>query len=194
LTEDSDFDISDSVVMGDVQQNITTNLNITNNPKDASPHLSCPECGIVGGVVSLIPCSDESCHNKFCNFCHPECRWTTIVRDPYESSGVGSIKANTARFDSGEGLGPFCKHCMNEQMVRWEEKHYYWWQGKKLSETFRYAIGCTVFLVIIALFWGGEGAAIWAIPTAVTWMFYFKNKTQYDTMTLHLEPKEDPLF
>jgi hypothetical protein len=85
--EDSSVRISDSVVMGDVQQNIT---------KIQQSGNSCPSCGTSGNIRLMI-CRSINCESKFCDLCHPISRY---------------FEGDAIRFDSGKGEGPFCKGCM----------------------------------------------------------------------------------
>ena len=83
--EKTGIDISDSVVMGDVQQNILKT--------------ECPSCS--ASNVKVMKCQDEQCTSiQFCELCHINCR--------YSSGGV-------LRFDSGKGSGPFCSVCILEK-------------------------------------------------------------------------------
>ena len=90
VVRDSGLNINDSVVMGDVQQNIT------NIQQSVTPGVPCPRCGVVN--ARIIHCSIPICRNQFCGLCHPICRWS--------ESGV-------SRFDSGKGHGPYCRTCMD---------------------------------------------------------------------------------
>ena len=93
------MNISDSVVMGDVQQNIT------NVQQHISSSNTCPRCEAIN--VRVVSCSMPHCDNQFCELCHPLCRWTP--------EGVG-------RLDSGLGKGPFCGLCMEVQVEQWENE------------------------------------------------------------------------
>ena len=44
-----------------------------------------------------MKCQEIQCGKRFCELCHPECRYS---------------KGNSFRFDSGKGLGPFCRKCI----------------------------------------------------------------------------------
>ena len=96
MTEDSGVRISDSVVMGDVKQNIT------NIQQHIGSSISCTRCDAIN--VRIFGCSSPDCKNHFCEVCHPNCKWTEEGAD---------------RFDS-EGHGPFCGHCMDLQLLQWE--------------------------------------------------------------------------
>ena len=106
MAEDTGIDISDSVVMGGVQQNIT---NVRSDNRE------CSSCGATNVVI--MKCQEENCTASFCQICHPYCRFFAIL-------GV-------LRFDSGEGTGPFCETCLKpmeqgrreyEQLVRMEQR------------------------------------------------------------------------
>ena len=99
MAEDSGVSIADSVVMGDVQQNIT------NVQQHISSTNICPRCEAIN--VRVVRCSMPKCDNQFCELCHPFCRWTP--------DGVG-------RLDSGLGKGPFCGLCMEVQLEQWENE------------------------------------------------------------------------
>ena len=116
-----DLNLSDSVVMGNVEQKIT-------HISDTSPP-SCPECGVVSGVIRVIPCSDEYCDNRFCDLCHPDCRYIDFTPSTYGRDFDGYI--TLGRFDSGEGVGAICELCINEIMEDAESEHIIWWQGEK---------------------------------------------------------------
>jgi len=96
LTEEkTGIGISDSVVMGDVQQNI---LKIG----------ECPSCSASGGVT-VMKCQNKQCTSiKFCNSCHRNCRYS---------------EGTTRRFDSGAGSGPFCSGCLTAKLTQfdWEK-------------------------------------------------------------------------
>ena len=88
--------ISDSVVMGDVQHNVT------NVQQHISTGIECPRCDSKN--VRIMGCSTPNCKSQFCELCHPECRWSINGR---------------SRFDSGHGRGPFCGLCMDRHMDDW---------------------------------------------------------------------------
>jgi hypothetical protein len=44
-----------------------------------------------------MKCQEIQCGKRFCELCHPECRYS---------------KGSSFRFDSGKGLGPFCSKCI----------------------------------------------------------------------------------
>jgi len=94
LTEEKPgIDISDSVIMGDVQQNI---LKID----------ECPNCSATN--VKVLKCQDKRCTTiKFCELCHLNCR--------YEMG-------NVLRFDSGRGAGPFCSECLSVKIFAHGER------------------------------------------------------------------------
>ena len=172
MTGDSDL-VSDSVVMGNVEQNIT-------NVFDSS-HLSCPECGVVSSVISVMLCSTKNCNNQFCDLCHPDCRWIDLT-----NGYVG-------RFDSGDGVGPFCELCMSEQMEEMDLELMFWRQGKKLFNARLFAIGITVLLGIVVYFnltlipSNYICSLVIAIPTFISWMRLFLNKSRYNRIALYLE-------
>jgi hypothetical protein len=91
LTEEkTGIGISDSVVMGDVQQNI---LNIG----------ECPSCSASGGVT-IMKCQNKQCTSiKFCNSCHRNCRYS---------------EGRVTSFDSGAGAGPFCSGCLTDKITQ----------------------------------------------------------------------------
>ena len=93
LTEEkTGIGISDSVVMGDVQQNI---LKIG----------ECPSCSASGGVT-VMKCQNKQCTSiKFCNSCHRNCRYS---------------EGTTRRFDSGAGSGPFCSGCLTAKITQFD--------------------------------------------------------------------------
>ena len=93
LTEEkTGIGISDSVVMGDVQQNI---LKIG----------ECPSCSASGGVT-VMKCQNKECTSiKFCNSCHRNCRYS---------------EGTTRRFDSGAGSGPFCIGCLTAKLTQFD--------------------------------------------------------------------------
>mgnify|MGYP004293905041 CR=1 FL=1 len=61
--------ISDSVVMGDVQQNITDTI--------------CPACG--ASNVRVMMCQDDTCESKFCEICHKDSRHLKWKRMSFDS-------------------------------------------------------------------------------------------------------------
>ena len=104
---DSGVQISDSVVMGDVQQNITT-IHQSDN--------SCPSCGTSGNIRIMV-CKTTDCGNKFCDFCHPDCRFRIISSKRQAQYRMGHAyqftpKTERYRFDSNEGDGPCCEECI----------------------------------------------------------------------------------
>jgi hypothetical protein len=86
-------DISDSVIMGDVQQNI----------------LKTDECSSCSSSnVKVLKCQEKQCTSiNFCELCHLNCR--------YEMGEVW-------RFDSGRGAGPFCSECLSAKIVSYNEQ------------------------------------------------------------------------
>ena len=87
--EKTGIDISDSVVMGDVQQNILkTDV--------------CPSCS--ASNVRVMKCQEVGCTSKqFCELCHINCRYS---------------EGSSTRFDSGVGLGPFCSECLAAKITQ----------------------------------------------------------------------------
>ena len=68
------MNISDSVVMGDVQQNITDT--------------TCPACG--ASNVRVMQCQDVNCESKFCEICHKNSRhlgWERLSFDSGKGEG-----------------------------------------------------------------------------------------------------------
>ena len=92
LTEEKmGIGISDSVVMGDVQQNI---LKIG----------ECPSCS--ASNVKVMKCQDKQCTSKkFCELCHANCRYS---------------EGRVTRFDSGAGSGPFCSGCLTAKITQFD--------------------------------------------------------------------------
>ena len=72
LTEDSAANISDSVIIGDVQQTISQS--------------SCPTCDSTN--VRVMKCQDSVCEGRFCELCNPNCRWTRTSLERFDS-GIG---------------------------------------------------------------------------------------------------------
>ena len=99
MDKESPITISDSVVMGDIQQNIT------NVEQHMSPGIICPRCDATN--VRIMRCSTQDCNNDFCELCHPICKWTEYGAD---------------RFDCDYGRGPFCGYCMDRQIDDWEQQ------------------------------------------------------------------------
>jgi len=94
LTEEkTGIDISDSVVMGDVQQNILkTDV--------------CPSCS--ASNVRVMKCQEVGCTSKqFCELCHINCRYS---------------EGSSTRFDSGVGLGPLCSECLDAKFAAWKKR------------------------------------------------------------------------
>ncbi|MGY8670687.1 MAG: SAP domain-containing protein [Candidatus Poseidoniales archaeon] len=79
--EKTRIEIHDSVVMGDVNQHVL--------------NAECPSCSTSN--VKVMKCQEIQCGKRFCELCHPECRYS---------------KGSSFRFDSGKGLGPFCSKCI----------------------------------------------------------------------------------
>jgi hypothetical protein len=79
--EEKRIEIRDSVVMGDVNQHVL--------------NAECPSCSTSN--VKVMKCQEIQCGKRFCELCHPECRYS---------------KGNSFCFDSGKGLGPFCRKCI----------------------------------------------------------------------------------
>ena len=74
MSEESPLNISDSVVMGDVQQNIT--------------NTTCPACG--ASNVRVMKCQDVNCESKFCEICHKNSRhlgWERLSFDSGKGDG-----------------------------------------------------------------------------------------------------------
>ena len=91
--EKTGIDISDSVVMGNVQQNI---LKIG----------ECPSCS--ASNVKVMKCQDKQCTSKqFCELCHINCRYS---------------EGSSTRFDSGVGLGPLCSECLDAKFAAWKKR------------------------------------------------------------------------
>ena len=67
--------------MGDVNQHVL--------------NAECPSCSTSN--VKVMKCQEIQCGKRFCELCHPECRYS---------------KGSSFRFDSGKGLGPFCSKCI----------------------------------------------------------------------------------
>ena len=77
--------ISDSVVMGDVHQNIGGK--------------ECPGCSAYN--VRIMNCKENECTSiQFCELCNTNSRWEDGVR---------------LRFNSGKGTGPFCSGCLEDK-------------------------------------------------------------------------------
>jgi hypothetical protein len=92
LTEEkARVSFQDSAIIGDVT--------VTQN------NAECPSCSASNAIV-LMKCQETHCENKFCNLCHPKCRYS---------------EGSFLRFDSGEGLGPFCKECGTIIFAAWKE-------------------------------------------------------------------------
>ena len=179
--------------MGNVEQNITNILGTT--------HLSCPKCGAVSGAIRVMPCSSQHCENKFCDLCHPDCRWIDLHH------------GETVRFDSGKGEGPFCKICMSEQMKemsleqreRMEEMalkrrsrqrlEALEEQGSELFNARLFSIGITVLLGIIVYLDYHVIPSDYvcslciAIPTFFSWRWFLLIKTRYhrNIVAYHLD-------
>jgi len=93
LTEEkASISFQDNAIVGDVT--------ITQN------NAECPSCSASNAIV-LMKCQETHCENKFCNLCHPKCRYS---------------EGSFLRFDSGEGLGPFCKGCGTVIFTAWKER------------------------------------------------------------------------
>jgi hypothetical protein len=90
LAEERGIGISDSVVIGDVHQNVT------NIKQHIDSGISCPKCHARN--VRMFDCLTLNCAEVFCEICHPLCRL---------------YKQGASRFDSGKGTGPFCNECMS---------------------------------------------------------------------------------
>ena len=91
--EKTGIDISDSVVMGDVQQNILKT--------------ECPSCS--ASNVKVMKCQEVGCTSKqFCELCHTNCRY--------------SPASEVLRFDSGTGSGPFCSRCLTAKLAVEKDK------------------------------------------------------------------------
>lgn len=158
LTEESGVNISDSVVMGDIQQNIT------NVQQNITQGTSCPRCGVIN--ARIMQCSIPDCSHQFCGLCHPKCRWA--------NNGV-------SRFDSGDGLGPFCGECMDLHMKMWKEEEAVWAKQDELSSFRMLAIWLTVFLGLVAYVDPSFPVCtlIIGIPVIASWMRFFATKGEY---------------
>ena len=65
---------------------------------DVNQHVLNTECPICStSNVKVMKCQEIQCGTKFCELCHPECR---------------SSNGSSFRYDSGKGLGPFCRKCI----------------------------------------------------------------------------------
>ena len=104
MTEDPGVNISDSVVMGGIHQNIT--------------NTTCPSCE--ASNVRVMKCQESNCDNRFCELCHPNCRYS-------DEKGL--------RFDSGAGSGPFCSPCMSNKFVELERKRQERLEKEKLERS-----------------------------------------------------------
>ena len=143
MVRDSRLNISDSVVMGDVHQNIT---NIQHSTSSGVP---CPACGVINAI--LIQCTIPSCRRHFCGLCHPRCRWSDI--------GV-------FRFDSGKGHGPYCRKCMDlHTNVRLSAKL----ESKMKSRKFMAILATIIAAALIWMVPSGE----WCFVTSMVALTYF---------------------
>ena len=59
MTEDSPINITDSVVLGDVHQNMGA---------------ECPSCS--ASNVRVMKCQEKQCSTRFCELCHADCRYS----------------------------------------------------------------------------------------------------------------------
>ena len=64
----------------------------------------CPNCN--SSNVRVMKCQQNNCDKKLCELCHPKCRYSN---------------GHFFKFDSGEGLGPFCEECGTAKFTNWEE-------------------------------------------------------------------------
>ena len=64
----------------------------------------CPNCN--SSNVRVMKCQQNNCDKKLCELCHPKCRFSN---------------GHFFKFDSGEGLGPFCEECGTAKFTNWEE-------------------------------------------------------------------------
>jgi len=90
LTEEkASVSFQDSAIIGDVT--------VTQN------NAECPSCS--ASNVRVMKCHEVNCEIRFCELCHPKCRYS---------------EGRFLRFDSGEGLGPFCKGCGTIKFTAWK--------------------------------------------------------------------------
>lgn len=90
IEEKTSISFQDSAIVGDVT--------ITQN------NAECPNCN--SSNVRVMKCQQNNCDKKFCELCHPKCRFSN---------------GHFFKFDSGEGLGPFCEECGTAKFTNWEE-------------------------------------------------------------------------
>jgi len=90
LTEEkASVSFQDSAIIGDVT--------VTQN------NAECPSCS--ASNVRVMKCHEVNCEKRFCELCHPKCRY---------------LEGSFLRFDSGEGLGSFCKGCGTIKFTAWK--------------------------------------------------------------------------
>ena len=89
IEEKTSISFQDSAIVGDVT--------ITQN------NAECPNCN--SSNVRVMKCQENNCDKKFCELCHPKCRYSN---------------GHFFKFDSGEGLH-FCEECGTVKFTNWEE-------------------------------------------------------------------------
>ena len=133
MSEKSGVEISDSVVMGDVQQNIT------NVHQHIDSSTSCERCDAIN--VRIFGCVSPGCKTQFCEVCHAYCKWT--------EEGAG-------RYDS-DGEGPFCQECMEQHLLQWEVDD----AALQMNDRLIGLVLFSVLLLFIAL--SGLATGFWSI-------------------------------
>jgi hypothetical protein len=96
-------DLRDSVVVGDIHQNVYLTQTET-----------CPTCHTSN--VKVIRCTSSNCRETFCEVCHPRCRF-----DGFDAKGSMRLEF----FSSGIGESPLCKvHLDALQQTSSTQKHH----------------------------------------------------------------------
>jgi hypothetical protein len=89
MSDNRDIVVQDSVVMGNIEQNFTT--------VNESKSITCPVCKTEN--VRIMLCVSKACQKRFCEICHPNCKYT--------DTGI-------YRYNSGVGYGPCCYQCLKD--------------------------------------------------------------------------------